>query len=145
MVERKIVVVNDRINQEQKDMLLATAAKYGAKIEFYKEVDEAIPHINNAEIIFGISPELIKNAPELKWFCSASAGIDHYIRAGAFDGRAYYYGVTDNDASNERLSEDNRQSPMEKQFSNKFSPRKQDCCTGNGESRAGFCKACQRV
>ena len=87
MVERKIVVVNDRINQEQKDMLLATAAKYGAIIEFYKEVDEAIPHINNAEIIFGISPELIKNAPELKWFCSASAGIDHYIRAGAFDGR----------------------------------------------------------
>ena len=87
MGERKIVVVNEKINQDQKDMLLATASKYGAKVEFYMAVDEAIPNLKDAEIVFGIHPDLIKNAPELKWFCSASAGIDHYIRSGAFEGR----------------------------------------------------------
>lgn len=87
MVERKIVVVNDRINQKQKDMLLATASKYGAEVDYFDTVDEAIPNLGDVEIVFGGDPALIKNAPRLKWFCSASAGIDHYIRAGVFDGR----------------------------------------------------------
>ena len=86
-MSRKIVVVNPRVNQDQKNMLSNTASKYGASIEFYDEPKDAMDHIEDAEIIYGNAPVLIKNAPNLKWFCSASAGIDHYIRAGAFEGR----------------------------------------------------------
>ena len=83
----KIVVMNPRIDENQKKRISDVAMKYGRSVEFYPSVKEAIPNLAGAEIVYGNSPALIENAPDLKWFCSASAGVDHYIKAGAFDGR----------------------------------------------------------
>ena len=87
MSQKKIVVVNPNVDHRQKEQIIGVAGKYDASVEFYKTVEEAIPNLAGAEIVFGISPDLIKNAPDIKWFCSASAGIDHYVKAGCFDGR----------------------------------------------------------
>ncbi len=83
----KIIVVNPIIDDLQKNRIVKTAEKYGVPVEFYPTVDTAIPNLHGAEIVYGISPDLINNAPDLKWFCSASAGIDHYVKAGCFDER----------------------------------------------------------
>lgn len=83
----KIVVMNPRIDETQKEKIKNIADKYGRIVEFYPSVKEAVPNLEGAEIVFGNHPALITNAPDIKWFCSASAGIDHYIRAGAFEGR----------------------------------------------------------
>ena len=42
-------------------------------------VAEAEPYLKDATIIYGNSAELIKKAPGLKWFHSASAGVNTYI------------------------------------------------------------------
>lgn len=84
---KKIVVVNPYANETQRNKIMDTAAKYNRSAEIYDSVEEALPHLQGAEIIYGPSPKLIANAPDLKWYCSASAGIDHYVKSGVFENR----------------------------------------------------------
>ena len=83
----RIVFVNPHINEDQKKRISLVADKYGASIAFYSSTSPAIPNLADAEIVYGSSPELIEHAPNIKWFCAASAGIDNYVKSGVFEGR----------------------------------------------------------
>ena len=87
MADRKIAVVNANIQEQQKDRIRKTAEKYGASVDFYPTNKDALPHLEDVEIIFGFGPDLVENAPNLKWFCSAAAGIDVFVKSGVFEGR----------------------------------------------------------
>ena len=83
----KIVMVNPFISEEYKEKVTQLAAKYGATVEFFSDNVEALKSAEDAEIIFAMSPMLVEKAKNLRWFCSASAGIDHLASSGVFDGR----------------------------------------------------------
>lgn len=87
MEKTKIVVANPNIEDHHIDQINHIAEKYGALVEYYKNNKEALPHIEDAEIIYGFGPELVENAPNLKWFCSAAAGIDTLVKTKVFEGR----------------------------------------------------------
>lgn len=78
MGSKKIVVVKSRIDESQKNLIVETAAKYGYTVEVYSDLNEAKPHLEDAEIIHGLGPDLLNAAPNAKWYAIASAGINGY-------------------------------------------------------------------
>ena len=80
-MSKKIVVVSNKINDAQMADIREIAGKYQASVAFYGKNSEAIPNLEDADIIYGFGPDLIENAPNLKWFCSSSAGIDKYAKS----------------------------------------------------------------
>ncbi len=57
-----------------------TAAKGGYTIRYYKDAEDAAANIGTAEILYGYFPApLLKKADSLKWFHTASAGVDPFL------------------------------------------------------------------
>lgn len=82
----KIVVVCGFLTDAHKDKISAAASKHCYAVEFYKNNDEAMPNVADAEIIYaaatGGGHKLAEAAKNLKWFCSISAGVDALLKSG---------------------------------------------------------------
>ena len=56
------------------------------EVAYYKTNDEALPHLSDVDIIYaaatGGGSKLAEAAPNLKWFCSVSAGVDPVLKPG---------------------------------------------------------------
>ena len=85
-MSKKIVVVKAKRDEIAMNLVHETAAKYGYTAEFYGDLEEAKPHLEDAEIIHGMGMGLLKYAPNAKWYCIASAGVNGYD-ADYFDER----------------------------------------------------------
>lgn len=81
---KKITIVNPALSSENRAKINETAEKYGYFTEFFQSNQEALPHLQETEIIFGMGADLIKAAPQLRWFCSHTAGVDNYMEPGLF-------------------------------------------------------------
>ncbi len=68
-------------------MIAAVAEKHGETVDFYTTAADAIPNVGDAEVIYGFGTKLPEAAPNLKWFCTSSAGIDIYPKSPAFAGK----------------------------------------------------------
>ena len=77
-MSKKIVVIKNRRDEISIDMLRKKATKYGYSVEVYSDLSEAAPHLEDAEIIHGMGMSLLNAAPNAKWYCIASAGINGY-------------------------------------------------------------------
>lgn len=84
MSKKLIAVINDALSEENRQEILRAAEKTHYTVHFYQTNKEAVPHLSDTEIIFGAGRELIDAAPELKWFCALSAGVDEYTKPGVF-------------------------------------------------------------
>ena len=82
MGSKKIVVVKAYMDSDNRDQINEIAEKYGYTVEYFRNNDDAIDAIKDAEIIYGMGPGLIKHSPELKWFCSAAAGVNNILIPG---------------------------------------------------------------
>ncbi|MBO4235476.1 MAG: D-2-hydroxyacid dehydrogenase [Firmicutes bacterium] len=85
-MSKKIVVVKAHKDEVAMQIVRDTAAKYGYTAELYGSLDEAKPHLEDAEIIHGMGMGLLKYAPNAKWYCISSAGVNGYD-ADYFDER----------------------------------------------------------
>ncbi len=66
------------MTENEEEAIRRAAEAYGMHAEFYPTAEEAMPHVEDAEILFGFSPELAGKAPNLKWYCTSSAGVDRF-------------------------------------------------------------------
>ena len=86
-----ISVICSAFDEDQLQRIRNTAEGFGCHVDFYVGHDTAIPHLGDTDILFAPSdarsPELVKAAPNLKWFASFFAGVDPLLAPGA-------YGVT---------------------------------------------------
>ena len=48
-------------------------------MRFFNSDAEALPFLADAEIVFGQSAALAKNAPALRWLCTPSAGVNQFM------------------------------------------------------------------
>lgn len=75
-----IGILADFLNDGQKDLITKTAASGGYTVDFYKDEADAAQKIKNAEVLYGYWPtELIRQAENLRWLHSASAGVNTYL------------------------------------------------------------------
>ena len=83
-MERKLVVVLAALEESQRARIRGAAARQGFAAQFFESDAEALPHLADAEIVFGQSAALAKNAPALRWLCTPSAGVNQFAAPGCF-------------------------------------------------------------
>ena len=83
-MKRKLIVVNDALNEGHRALIRGAAEKNGFEALFFDTSAQAMPFLNDAEIVFGQSRTLAKNSPRLCWLCTPSAGVDQFTAPGAF-------------------------------------------------------------
>ena len=67
-MNRKIVVVMPQLEDALRGRILDAARRHGFEVLFCESDAEALPHLQDAEIIIGASPALTRAAPRLTWF-----------------------------------------------------------------------------
>ena len=81
-----ISVICSAFDEDQLQRIRNTAEGFGCHVDFYTGHDAAIPHLGDTDILFAPSdarsPELVKAAPNLKWFASFFAGVDPLLTPG---------------------------------------------------------------
>ena len=75
-MSRLLVVAVPALKENHRTAIESAARRHGFDAMFYETAAEALPHLENAEVILGQSASLAQNAPCLKWLCSPSAGVD---------------------------------------------------------------------
>ena len=83
-MSRRIVVVISQLTEQHRTAIRAAAAAHGFEAAFYPNNAAALPVLGDAEIVFGAGPDLTKNAPALRWFCTPQAGVNQYVAPDAF-------------------------------------------------------------
>lgn len=82
----KIAVIGNAFDENHVAKIEAAAAKCGCQVVYHTDNHSAIPHMADVDIVFGpsdgVSPEVVKGAPNLKWFASYYAGVDPLIKSG---------------------------------------------------------------
>ena len=77
---KNIAVCADFINETYLRQINEAAEKAGFSVTHFASQDALAKEIAGFEILFGyIPPELLPGSSNLRWLCSASAGVDHYM------------------------------------------------------------------
>ena len=77
-MKRKLVIAVPELTPAQRSLIGQITAENGFQTEFYETEEAALPAVQDAEIIFAFAPELARHAPQLKWYCASSAGVDRF-------------------------------------------------------------------
>ena len=83
-MSRKLVAAIAALDENHRSQIRAAAEKNGFKALFFDSDAQALPHLADAEIVFGQSAALAKNSPVLRWLCTPSAGVNQFMAADAF-------------------------------------------------------------
>lgn len=83
-MSRSLVVVLPDLTEEHISRIQHAAAQHGFDYRFFSRPAESLPFLAEAEVILGGSPLLSRNAPNLRWICSPSAGINQFMPEDAF-------------------------------------------------------------
>ena len=83
-MNRLLIAVLPDMTEEQEKRIRSTAEPKGFQCMFFREASASLPYLMNAEVILGADPFLSRHAPNLRWICSCSAGINQFMPEGAF-------------------------------------------------------------
>lgn len=83
-MSRSLVVVLPDLTKEHISRIQQVAEQHGFECRFFDRSAESLPSLADAEVILGGSPFLSRNAQNLRWICSPSAGINQFMPADAF-------------------------------------------------------------
>lgn len=77
---KNIAVYAEFVTAPYRDQIDQAAEKWGYSVSYFDTRDSLMEEIDKFEILFGyIPPEVLRSAKSLRWLCSASAGVDHYM------------------------------------------------------------------
>lgn len=74
-----VLIIQKNPSSEQLDSLKELSNKGDFEFKWAEDAEEALPYIEKATVIHGTSARLIPLAANLKWFSSASAGVNSYL------------------------------------------------------------------
>lgn len=81
---RRLVVVNPALEDAHISQIRAAAEKNGFEALFFQKTAQALPYLEDAEVVFGQSAALAQSSPHLRWLCTPSAGVDQFTAPGVF-------------------------------------------------------------
>lgn len=84
MADRILAAAVPGLTVAQRAMIRERARSHGVTALFFDSAAQALSVAREAEIYFGQSPLFTQNAPALRWACTPSAGVDHFLTDGAF-------------------------------------------------------------
>ncbi len=80
----KVVVISRVLEQAHIKMIEDTAAKAGAELCMAETEDSVDADFADAEVVYGIAPNIAKKSSKLKWLCVPTAGVDYMMKPDAF-------------------------------------------------------------
>ena len=83
-MSRKLVTVISVLSDAQRARIAEAAQNHGFEAHFFDSDAQAMPELDDAEIIFGQSAALAGNSPRLRWLCTPSAGVNQFMGDGVF-------------------------------------------------------------
>ena len=100
-MSRKLAVVIPGLSGKMSERIRSEAETLGFRTVFAENTEEILPELTDAEVILGQDSRLCRHAPKLRWICTPSAGVDHFLRPKVFPnpevvltGSSGAYGVT---------------------------------------------------
>ena len=81
---RNLLVVLPVLTAAQREKIQEVAQDHGFKASFFESPKEALPFLEEAEVILGQSEILPRHAPHLRWLCTPSAGVNHLLGPDVF-------------------------------------------------------------
>ena len=81
-MSRRLVVVLPMLEESLRCRIRSEAESRGFEVLFFDREEEALPALAEAEILLSQSAALPGYAPALRWICTPSAGVDHFLSAG---------------------------------------------------------------
>ena len=79
MSRRKLVVSFPPLTEEQRGTIGRLADEHGFTAVFCDDPKKAEQELGDAEILFSFNSGLVKSGENLKWVCTPSAGVDHFL------------------------------------------------------------------
>ena len=83
-MNRSMIVVLPALRSEHRARILAAAEARDFQVSFFTQAQDALPKLQDAEVVLGVSDFLSRNAPKLKWLCTPFAGVDTFLAPDAF-------------------------------------------------------------
>ena len=83
-MQRTLVAAIRELTRKQREEIRRAACAHGFEALFFDSPEDAMPALTDAEVVFGQSEFLARNAPRLRWLCSPFAGVDNFLAPGAF-------------------------------------------------------------
>ena len=100
-MSRKLIVMIPGLPEKFSERIRREAKRQGFEAFFPGSLQEALPDLADAEVILGQDSRLYGFAPKLRWICTPSAGVDHFLQPGILEDRRVIltnssgaYGVT---------------------------------------------------
>ncbi len=100
-MEHKITIVVSALPESVREHIRQIAEKYGYRANFFDREQDAYEDVRTAEICYGSGVGLMQEGKELRWFHSAAAGVDRFLKPGVMQnedmvltGASGAYGVT---------------------------------------------------
>jgi len=81
---KKILVCTPRLTENNRRDIIAAAEGRGYSVVFSDDLAAALCEAAGAEIILSPDPALPGAAPALQWMCCSFAGVEPFLRPGAF-------------------------------------------------------------
>lgn len=81
----QLIVAIPALPAAERERIAAAAQNHGLEVRFFDSIAEAKQKARQAEIIFSFAAFSKEDAPLLRWQCTPSAGINQFLRSGAFD------------------------------------------------------------
>lgn len=83
-MNRTLAVVIAQLNEKHRADIRSAAHAHGFDVRFFDSDAQALPALEDAEILFAQSGGLPRHAPHLRWLCTPSAGVNQFMAPDAF-------------------------------------------------------------
>ncbi|MBQ9008225.1 MAG: D-2-hydroxyacid dehydrogenase [Clostridia bacterium] len=83
-MSRILIVTVPSLSEENHSQIADAARKQGFEVLFFEREEDALPAVGEAEILFSRSEKLARNSPHLRWQCTPTAGINHFLGEKVF-------------------------------------------------------------
>lgn len=80
----KLVAAVPGLGEKLTEQIRAAAEGYGFRPLIFENPEDALRDAADAEVILGQDSRLCREARELAWICTPSAGVDHFMGPGVF-------------------------------------------------------------
>ncbi|MCR5282429.1 MAG: D-2-hydroxyacid dehydrogenase [Lachnospiraceae bacterium] len=76
---RKLVVAFPALDEEKKQLITDHVGSLGFSVVFCDDQEQALKEAADAEVVFGMNAGLAKAGNSVRWACTPSAGVDHFL------------------------------------------------------------------
>ncbi len=77
---RKLVVSYSALTQDHRKAIEDKAKGYGFDAVFCDDINDAKAEAADAEVVLGMSSEFATASDSIKWICTPTAGVDHFLK-----------------------------------------------------------------